>query len=68
MGWLFFVASFLSLILKMLEGEKTGWNWVFMVALTMLAINLQGGLHIFLYCMAFLLLLAVFQPPIGLRH
>ena len=58
----FLLPLFCLLILKMLEGEKTGWNWVFMVALTMLAINLQGAVHIFLYCMAFLLLLAVFQP------
>jgi hypothetical protein len=32
------------------------------MALTMLVINLQGAVHIFLYCMAFLLLLALFQP------
>ena len=64
MDWVgyFLLPFFVLLVLKMLEGEKTGWVWVFIVALTMLAINFQGSVHIFLYCMAFLLFLAVFQP------
>jgi hypothetical protein len=64
MDWVgyFLLPFFVLLVLKMLEGEKTGWVWVFIVALTMLAVNFQGSVHIFLYCMAFLLFLAVFQP------
>ncbi|MGD0750193.1 MAG: hypothetical protein ABSA23_02175 [Anaerolineales bacterium] len=64
MEWVgyFLLPWFVLLVLQMLEGEKTGWGWVFGVALTMLAINLQGAVHFFIYCMAFLLLLALFQP------
>lgn len=64
MEWVgyFLLPFFILLVLRMLEGEKTGWGWVFGVALTMLAINLQGAVHFFLYCMAFLILLALFQP------
>jgi len=64
MEWVgyFLLPWFVLLVLQMLEGEKTGWSWVFGVALTMLAINLQGAVHFFIYCMAFLLLLALFQP------
>ncbi len=64
MEWVgyFLLPGFVLLVLQMLEGEKTGWGWVFGMALTMLAINLQGAVHFFLYCMVFLFLLALFQP------
>ncbi|MGD0876863.1 MAG: hypothetical protein ABSA01_01795 [Anaerolineales bacterium] len=64
MEWVgyFLLPLFVLLVLKMLEGEKTGWGWVFGVALTMLAINLQGAVHFFIYCMVFLSLIALFQP------
>ena len=58
----FLLPFFVLLVLQMLEGGKTGWVWVFGVALTMCALNLQGAIHFFLYCIAFLLLLAFFQP------
>jgi len=64
MEWVgyFLLPCFVLLVLQMLEEEKTGWGWVFGMALAMLAINLQGAIHFFLYCMVFLLLLAFFQP------
>jgi hypothetical protein len=64
MEWVgyFLLPWLVLLVLEMLDGEKTGWGWVFGMALTMLAINLQGAVHFFLYCMAFLVLLALFQP------
>ncbi len=53
---------YVLLVLKMLEGEKTGWKWLFSMALLMLAITLQGAAHIFIYCMTFLLLISLFHP------
>ena len=58
----FLLPFYVLLIMKMVDGEKTGWNWLFSMSLTMLAITLQGAAHFFIYCMTFLLLLALFQP------
>jgi hypothetical protein len=58
----FLLPWFVMLVLRMLEGEKIGWSWVFGMAFTMLVINLQGVVYIFLWCMAFLLMLAIIQP------
>jgi hypothetical protein len=58
----FLLPWFVMLVLQLLEGAKTGWGWVFGMALIMLVINLQGVVYIFLWCMAFLLMLAIFQP------
>lgn len=58
----FLLPFYVLLVLKLVEGENTGWKWLLWMALVMLAINLQGAAHFFIYCMAFLLLLAVFQP------
>jgi hypothetical protein len=58
----FLLPFFVLLVLQMLEGQKTGWGWLFCMALIMLIINLQGGFHFFVWCMAFLFLLALFQP------
>jgi hypothetical protein len=46
----------------MLEGKPAGWEWLFSMALLMLALTLQGFAHFFIYCMAFLLLIGLFQP------
>ena len=58
----FLLPFFVLLVLQMLEGRKTGWSWVFGMAMTMLVINLQGAFHFFLWSMVFLLFLAIFQP------
>jgi hypothetical protein len=58
----FLLPFYVLLILKMVEGEKTGWKWLLSMSLLMLAITLQGAAHLFIYCMSFLLLLALFQP------
>jgi hypothetical protein len=58
----FLLPFYVLLILKMVDGEKTGWKWLFFMSLTMLAVTLQGAAHFFIYCMTFLLLLALFQP------
>jgi len=64
MEWVgfFLLPCFVLLVLQMLEGGKTGWGWVFGMALIMLVLNLQGAVHFPLWCMAFLLLLAIFSP------
>ena len=63
MEWMgyFLLPFFVLLTLKMIEGEKTNWAWMLAMSLVMLIINLQGGAHFFIYCMAFLLLLGLFQ-------
>jgi len=58
----FLLPFFVLLVLHMLEGGRTGWGWVAGVAATMLVINLMGAFHFFLWSMAFLLFLAIFQP------
>jgi hypothetical protein len=58
----FLLPFYVLLILKMVEGEKTGWKWLLSMSLVMLAIALQGAAHFFIYCMSFMLLLALFQP------
>lgn len=64
MEWMgyFLLPFFILLVLKMLEGEPTDTQWMLWVSIVMLTINLQGGAHIFIYCMTFLLLLGLFQP------
>jgi hypothetical protein len=61
MGY-FLLPFYVLLVLKMVEGERTGWKWLLSMSLLMLAITLQGAAHFFIYCMSFLLLLALFQP------
>ena len=58
----FLLPFFVLLVLHMLEGGKTGWGWTACMAVTILVINLQGAFHFFLWSMAFMLILAVFQP------
>ena len=58
----FLLPFYVLLIMKMVDREKTGWKWLLSMSLTMLAIVLQGAAHFFIYCMTFLLLLALFQP------
>jgi len=58
----FLLPFYVLLVMKMLEGEQTGWKWLFSMALLMLALTLQGTAHFFIYCMTFLLLIGLFQP------
>jgi len=58
----FLLPFYALLVMKMLEGEKTGWKWSLSMAITMLAITLQGAAHLFIYSMAFLLLIGLLQP------
>jgi len=58
----FLLPFFVLLVLKMVEGEETGWGWVMGIALTLLGLNLQGAVNFAFWCMAFLFFLALFQP------
>jgi hypothetical protein len=58
----FLLPFYVLLIMKMVEGEKTSWKWLLSMSLVLLAIVLQGAAHFFIYCVTFLLLLAIFQP------
>ncbi|MBC7875527.1 MAG: hypothetical protein H7Y59_00025 [Anaerolineales bacterium] len=58
----FLLPFYVLLIMKMVEGEKTGWKWMLSMSLLMLVITLQGAAHFFIYCITFLFLLALFQP------
>lgn len=58
----YFLPFFVLLILKIAEGEKAGWRWVLLIALTLFAITLQGAFHFFLWCLIFLLAWGVFTP------
>ncbi|MBL8101294.1 MAG: hypothetical protein JNM02_02075 [Anaerolineales bacterium] len=58
----FLLPFYVLLVLKMVEGEATGWKWLLSMSIVMLGILLQGAAHFFIYCMAFLFLLGIFQP------
>lgn len=58
----FLLPFYVLLVLKMVEGGRTGWRWLLSMSLVLMAIILQGAAHFFIYCITFLLLLALFQP------
>ncbi len=58
----FLLPFYVFLVLKMVEGGQTGWQWLLSMSVVLLGIVLQGAAHFFIYCIAFLLLLGVFQP------
>ncbi len=58
----FLLPFYVLLVLKMVEGERTGWKWLLAMCLVLLAIVLQGAAHFYIYCISFLLLLGLFQP------
>ena len=58
----FFLPYFALLVLRAVEGEKTDWLWVLLVALTLFLMTLQGAFHFYLWCLIFLLVLGIFVP------
>jgi hypothetical protein len=58
----FLLPFYVLLVLKMVDGEQTGWKWLLSMSVVLMGIVLQGAAHFFIYCAAFLLLLGVFQP------
>jgi hypothetical protein len=58
----FFLPIFVLLLLKVIDGEKPGWNWVLFISLTLFAMTLQGAYHFLLWCLIFLLAWGLFSP------
>jgi len=59
-GGYFLFIWFALLIFDLLEG-KSSWHWVTNFALLLLAILLQGSYHQFVWCILFMLFLAIFS-------
>jgi multisubunit Na+/H+ antiporter MnhC subunit len=64
MNWLgyFLQPFFIYLLFGLVERQQVSWKWILGMALTLLAILLQGHLHLFVWCLIFLVLLALFNP------
>ena len=58
----FLLPFYVFLVLKIVEGEDTGWRWLLSMSVVLMGIVLQGAAHFFIYCVAFLFLLGIFQP------
>ncbi len=57
----FWIPYFILLVLGLVENEKVGWRWILGFSLVMLAVLLQGYFHLWLWCLMFLALLALFN-------
>lgn len=57
----YFLPYFALLVLRAVEGEKTDWSWVLLVALILFLMTLQGAFHFMLWCLIFLLSLGIFE-------
>ena len=58
----FLLAWFAVLVIELLQSQRVGWAWVTKMTVLMLIMFLQGAFHFFLYCLTFLLVLAIFSP------
>jgi hypothetical protein len=56
----FLIPFFAALIFKLLDGD-VGWRWVFAMSGLLFIIFLQGTFHLFIMCLAFMAILAVFS-------
>jgi len=57
----FLIPYFILLVFDLLEREQVGWKWVLGFSILELLILLQGFFHLYLWCLMFLALLAVFN-------
>jgi hypothetical protein len=57
----FLIPFFLLLVFHLVEREKTGWRWILALVVVMLAILGTGYFHLYLWCLMFLALLALFN-------
>jgi hypothetical protein len=58
----FLLPFFVYLVLELVDGEQVGWKWVMQLSVLLFILFLQGAFHQFIWCLMFLLLLALFQP------
>lgn len=63
MNWMgyFLQPFFLYLLFELAERQKVNWQWTLGLALTLLAILLQGHFHLFVWCIMLLGFLGLFQ-------
>jgi hypothetical protein len=59
-GASFLFSWFALFVLELIEG-KTGWRWVAKFSILLFVILLQGGYHQFVWCILFMLFLAIFS-------
>ena len=59
-GGSFLFSWFALFIFELIEG-KTGWRWVTKFSILLFIIFLQGGYHQFVWCILFMLFLAIFS-------
>jgi hypothetical protein len=57
----FLLPYFLLLVFDLLEHEQMSWKWVLGFSILELAVLLQGFFHLYLWCLMFLALLALFN-------
>lgn len=57
----FLTPFYILLVLALVEKERVGWRWILGFSLVMLAILLQGHFHLWLWCLMFLVPLALFN-------
>lgn len=57
----FLIPFFIYLALQLVEREQAGWRWQLGMAVLLVVILLQGYFHLYLWCLIFLALLALFN-------
>jgi hypothetical protein len=57
----FLVIWFVYLFLELLEGKQNWW-WIFRMVLFFFVLELEGGFHIFIWCLIFLIFFVIFYP------
>jgi hypothetical protein len=57
----FLMPYFVLLIFDLIENQRIRWKWILGLCILLIAIEMQGGYHMFFYCLLFLGLLALFN-------
>ncbi len=57
----FLIPYFVLLVLGLVEHEQAGWGWILSISALMLFLLAQGGFHLYVWCLMFLGLLALFN-------
>ncbi|HET8706200.1 MAG TPA: hypothetical protein VFM46_07865, partial [Pseudomonadales bacterium] len=58
---MFLIPYFILLVMHLVEKQQAGWRWVLGFGLLMLVILLQGDFHLFVWCLIFIGVLALFN-------
>lgn len=57
----FLLPYFILLVFHLIEQQGAGWRWVLGLGITLLVILLQGGFHLYVWCLIFLAVLGLFN-------